>query len=53
MLKFEEERDVTPVRDGDRVVELVPGPIRSYFRLGPLRLRVPGWAYGWALELAS
>lgn len=49
MLKFEEKRDVYPIRVGDRIVSLAPGPIRTYLRLGPFRLRVPGWV----LELAT
>ena len=44
---YESERTVIPIREGDRVVELVPGRERSYLRLRllgrTLRLRVPFW----------
>lgn len=46
-IEWEESRDIVARKEGDRVVELTPGPIRSYalvWILGhQVRLRVPNW----------
>lgn len=50
---FESVRDITPIRDGDRIVDLIPGRERFYLQIRLLgrsfRLRVPFWV----IELAS
>lgn len=52
-IQFEEERAVTPIWGDGFIKELVPGPTRSYLRLGPFRVRVPSWFLWWFLELAN
>lgn len=46
-IEWEESRDIVARKEGDRVVELIPGPIRSYALIRVLghwvRLRVPNW----------
>lgn len=53
LLGTKEERTATPVYKGERVVDLIPGRIRSYLMLKlfgrAFRLRVPSWV----LPLAS
>lgn len=49
---YESVRAVTPIREGDHIVELVPGRERSY-----LHLRLFGWSFRlrvpfWVVELA-